>query len=329
MIKVFYLALCTQRVLLIDSPFPVPLTTVLNPAHIEWNAKIPLTNRYLPDMVYNTSSPLTLREETRGYRILQTNAVPRKKGLDEIWNEGLMVEHFRQNQWTEMADGVSLALAANEAFRAMFRYDPAVRARADEFRASAGITGPYVGLHMRKGDFNMGVTGQSEAALKGLLHRATDNNKMLECYHGVKKSHMNEFEVAYLASDDIATKVEMAKSDSSILYAKDMKPFHVDLLARKGKTQKIDTVDPSVLSGTIDTWAEMLVLSESTCLILSQSIFSLGALYMRNPEHCSVRLNKCSDPAHREGHYTYYGEQIYKRGWVVFETLAHSKVDAL
>jgi hypothetical protein len=47
---------------------------------------------------------------THGYRILKTNAVPRKE--ENAWSMELgseMVDHFWQNQCTEMEDGVSLA----------------------------------------------------------------------------------------------------------------------------------------------------------------------------------------------------------------------------
>lgn len=317
--QMFYLAMCTRRVLVIDAPFPVPLTEVLNPAHIQWNATFPETNLYRPDMVYNKSEPLGLREETLGYRIRQTNGFPQKKGLDDIWDSSLMNEHFRQNQWSDMAKNVTLAFVAHEAFEAMFNFDPAVIARADEFKASAGILGPYAGLHIRKGDANMGVTGQGEGELKGLQSRATDNSKLLSCLRDLKLANPNAFEESYLASDDVDTKHDMAELDPSIQFAQNIKPFHVDLLARRGNHNKFDVVDPAVLSGTIDTWAEMLILSKSTCLILSQSMFSFGALYIRDPGRCTIRLQRCHLRRHRDGHYAYYGESIYKRGWVVYE----------
>jgi hypothetical protein len=227
-----------------------------------------------------------------------------------------MTKHLEENQWLEEANSFTLAAACNEAFRAMFKLDPAVIARAQEFKDSAGITGPYAGLHMRKGDSNMGVTGISEAQLRGLKSRETDNVKTLNCYHEVKALHSDAFSVAYLASDDSGTKQEMAKADPSIHFAHDMKPFHVDLLARKGNA-KFDAFDPAVTQGVIDTWAEMLVLSESTCLLLSQSMFSFASLYMRGPRDCVIHLNSCHVPSHREGHNSYYAEQIYGRGWVI------------
>ena len=313
MIKMFYLALCSRRVLVIDAPFPIPLEQVLNPSHIEWNVSFPETHLYFPDMKYNESAPLGLREEIQGYRIYRTNAHPRKKDLGEILNSNLMTKHLEQNQWLGKANSVTLAAASSEAFRAMFKFDPIVIARAQEFKASAGITGPYAGLHMRKGDSNMGVTGQSKAELGGLKSRETDNSKLLDCYHQVKTLHSNAFSVAYLASDDVDTKQAMAKADSSIHFAHNMKPFHVDLLARDGSNKNIDATDQAVTQGVIDTWAEMLVLSESTCLLLSQSMFSFGSLYIRGARDCVVHLESCHIPLHREGHYSYYGENIAEK----------------
>jgi acid phosphatase class B len=317
MIKMFYLALCTKRVLVIDSSFPIPLEQVLNPSHIEWNVSFPETHLYLPDMEHNDSAQLEMREDTIGYRIRQTNAWPRKKDLNDIWKSSLMMKHLEQHQWVDQANSFTLAAACKEAFRAMFKLDPIVIARAQEFKSSAGITGTYAGLHMRKGDSNMGVTGQGEAELKGLKARETDNSKTLSCYHEVKALHSNAFNVAYLASDDSDTKKAMAEADSSIHFATNMNPFHIDLLAREGITKSIDAVDPAVAQGVIDTWAEMSVLSESTCILLSQSMFSFGALYMRGARDCVIHLNSCHDASHREGHNSFYGEQILGRGWVV------------
>jgi hypothetical protein len=272
-------------------------------------------------MIYNPKIPLGLRKETRGYRIRQTNGIPRKKALDDIWESKLMADHLRQNQWSELATKVSLATAAHEAFKTMFKFDQLVISRAREFKASAGISGPYVGMHMRKGDTNMGVEGQSEAELKGLIHRASDNEDMLMCYHQIKSSHPNAFDMAYLACDDVSSKQKMANADSSIHFAKEILPFHVDLLAREGKTKRNDPDEPRVYNAVVDTWAEMLVLAESTCLILSRSMFSFGSLFMRNPQSCAVPIFRCAIPAHREGRYEYYAESIYDRGFIFFESL--------
>jgi hypothetical protein len=322
MIKMFYLAMCTRRVLFIDAPFPVPLTTVLNPAQIEWNASFPDTTAYFPDIIYNDTAPLQLREDTRGYRILQTNGIPRKKALDDIWESKLMADHLRQNQWSELATKVSLATAAHEAFKTMFKFDQLVISRAREFKAMAGISGSYLGMHMRKGDSNMGVEGPS-AVKKLQIDRTTDNDTMMSCYKKMKSSHPSTFNVAYLASDDLVTKQYMNDLDSSIHFAKEMRPFHVDLLARKGHAAplKFDALDPVVINGVVDTWAEMLILAKSTCLIVSKSMFSFGSLYARDPQDCAVFLHRCDDEAHRDGRFGYYGEAIYNRGFVVVEDL--------
>ena len=64
--------------LLIDAPFPIPLTDVFSPAHIEWNATFPQTLNYFEDMDY--SIELGLREELQGYCVperLTTKEKPR------------------------------------------------------------------------------------------------------------------------------------------------------------------------------------------------------------------------------------------------------------
>jgi hypothetical protein len=305
-------------VLLFDSDFPIPLTAVVEPAHIQWNATFPYTPKSFPDFNWlDSGSNLALRQETRGYRILKTNGIPRKLALDELLLSPMMADHLELNQWTELANNMTLAEKAHEAFRAMFTFTPAVRSRAEEFKTSAGISGAYIGLHMRKGDAAMGVGGE---VVKYKFDRTTDNNMTMTCLQKMKMDHPN-VSVAYLASDDVITKQNMSDADPSIHFAKDMRPFHIDLLARTDfrSVLKINATDPSVFQGTIDTWAEMLVLAQSSCLVAAKSMFSFGSLYMRDPSDCAVFLERCEDSAHRKGHYQYYGEHIWQRGFVVVE----------
>ena len=323
MIKMFYLAMITRRVLLIDADFPIPLTLVLDPAYIEWNATFPDTPEYFTDLIWRPKrNRFVMRLETRGYRILKTMGIPRKLALDDIWLSKLMAHHMEQNNWSEMANNMSLAAKACEAFRAMFKIGPAVLARAEEFKLSASITAPYIGIHMRKGDAAMGVGGPTSKKMSLTIDRTTDNNMMMTCLQEMKKAHP-AISLVYLASDDVATKEKISDIDPSIHYAKGIKPFHVDLLARSNfsSTLKLNVADKSVFQGTIDTWAEMTLLSQSTCFIASKSMFSFGALYMRDPNDCVVFLERCELISHRKGQYSYYGEAIYERGFVVVENI--------
>lgn len=45
MVKAFYFAMITRRVLLIDSEFPVPLKNYLNPSFVRWDAEFPMTKK--------------------------------------------------------------------------------------------------------------------------------------------------------------------------------------------------------------------------------------------------------------------------------------------
>jgi hypothetical protein len=71
-----------------------------------------------------------LREDTRGYRIPLTNGIPRKHALYEIWKSDLMAEHLKKNDWNTLAESLSYATIANEAFRVLFNFSSAVRDRA-------------------------------------------------------------------------------------------------------------------------------------------------------------------------------------------------------
>jgi len=321
MIKMFYLAMSKKRVLLIDSPFPTPLTDVFNPL-IEWNATYPETQFESLDMYDGVE--LKLGDEL-GYFISRTNGIPAKKSLDMIWTSSLMVEHLQEQQWYDTAKVMSLAKVAREGFRAMFEVSNAVKTRAKELKKSAGLLGlydipvPYVGIHIRTGDANLGVEGTLPSKT---FQRATRIDETLRCYRQLKETHLN-FEVAYLASDDISTKEKIQQTDLSIHHTEDLQPFHIDLKVRSGTNTKFHEVDPeAVYNGVIDTWAEMAVLADSACLVLTKSMFVFSSSHMRDPSACSVLIDHCEDAGERKGHNEYFGENIARRGFVVdtFET---------
>ena len=83
------------------------------------------------------------------------------------------------------------------------------------------------------------------------------------------------------------------------------------------------TTDLSVLRGVIDIYAEMWILAQSSCFIVSNSMFSFGAYYMRDlmKKKCFVFIEKCEDWEHVMGHFDYYGEAIYHRGFVLIEEM--------
>ena len=90
-----------------------------------------------------------------------------------------MADHLEMGHWSEMAGNVSVAAAAREAFRAMFQFQRDVMSRAKELKAAASISGPYLAMHIRKGDGKMGIG-------KKLLKRETDDDEVLRCYEKMR-----------------------------------------------------------------------------------------------------------------------------------------------
>jgi hypothetical protein len=56
-------------------------------------------------------------------------------------------------------------------------------------------------------------------------------------------------------------------------------------------------------------------LADSTCLLLSPSMYTFGASIMRDPETCSVPLHNCYNLYSIDGNSQYYGEHIFHRGF--------------
>lgn len=132
----FYLAMVTNRVLIIDAPFPIPLTEVFRPAYIQWNASYPDITESFSDLDYGVE--WEMREDVVGYRVPRVQGVPRKWALDEMWVSDTMKKYLKNGNWD--ADNTTFAEVANEAFRAMFRFTSAVKFQANEFMKQASLT---------------------------------------------------------------------------------------------------------------------------------------------------------------------------------------------
>lgn len=306
MTKMFYLAMCTKRILLIDATFPIPLNAVLNPAHLQWNASFPDTDVVFNDL--DEEVPLTPRNGILGYRISSTNGFPRKKTLQQILNSQVCKRHFEGKFNDHIADAV------NQAFWALFKFDSAVAKRAEELTVLAGINGPYVGLHARTGD------GKMVTKRKGkIFRRATDENKLLKCYHKFQTVYPKEFNGAYIASDNQDFKTDMNIKDSSIHYVKDFRAFHIDLQVRNATDDGV-----GIYQGTMDTWAEILVLANSLCLVMSESMFSFAAQYIRGPKTCNVFLPRCDERNEVTKAYNmYYGDNVINKKYNTSDFVVH------
>ena len=309
MIKLLYVAICTNRVFFIDSPFPIPLNQVLNPSHIQWDAEFPKTSLEIDSLLYE--NPPKVDKTIIGYRVIKTNGIPRKQSLDDILKSKCMEQHFEKNGWAMDFPKLDFATAAHQAFWAMFQFDEAVVSTAKELKIHANVTDPYIGLHVRKGDKAMVGVRQKKG-----FERKKLTASVFQCYHRVQSTFPNTFFTgAYLAADHYDTKSAMARTDPSIHYAQKVHAFHIDKESRSVEKRK-KLLKKDIYQGVVETWAEMLVLAESKCLVISKSMFAFSAYYIRGPKACNVYLPLCDKPGEVEStSKVYHVENIFRAGF--------------
>jgi len=191
----------------------------------------------------------------------------------------------------------------------MGKFDETVLSRIEEMKEDAGLAlplknavttigegsikemVPYIGLHNRHGDLSIpGVT----SIWADSKSRESNSTELLECYHTFQKQFPGKFEAGYLASDDLDTKKFMKEIDQTIHYPPEINIFHVDLSTRNG-TGVTDMNMNDIDQGVLDTWAEIGVLVDSDCLIMSKSMFSFLAYYIRGEKSCNVYMPDCND----------------------------------
>eukprot|EP00588_Corethron_pennatum_P000014 CAMPEP_0194294464 /NCGR_PEP_ID=MMETSP0169-20130528/50717_1 /TAXON_ID=218684 /ORGANISM="Corethron pennatum, Strain L29A3" /LENGTH=446 /DNA_ID=CAMNT_0039043321 /DNA_START=287 /DNA_END=1627 /DNA_ORIENTATION=- len=311
MVKAFYFAMMEGRVLLIESEFPVSLKYYLNPNLVQWDAEFPQTETVLDTMGKGaTRDYINKYADILGYYFERCNGDKVKK-LSDIMKDKQMLNLKKKYVGKKVHQAKSIKFnneyssAFHQAFWTLFKFDDVILSRAKEMKQGAGLAllkknvdapirskemmVPYVGLHNRQGDHLIpGVKTTNR------LQRKTVTTQLLECYHTLKRHFPGEYQAAYIASDNYEAKEGMKKMDNTIHYPPEMEIFHVDLSTRKEGNPKMH--EEEVRRGFIDTWAEVVVLIDSDCLIISRSMFSTLAYYIRDDrETCNVHILDCDD----------------------------------
>jgi len=314
MIKAFYFAMITRRVLLIDSQFPTELKKYLNPNFVRWDAEFQTTENIFDDM--DKMIPISYRKNIDGYLLKRCNG-QKSRTLTELLEDHLMKKILQSNGYYHE---YTVPRAIHQAFWALFKFDDSVLSRAEEMKRSAGLAlshfgnqldnhfeesscskgmVPYIGLHSRQSDSiipglrahrNRFVTKLSS----GIMPRETDSTELLTCYQNFLKVYPNKYQAGYLASNDHEMKNSIQVKDPTILFDNEVNIFHVDLSTR-AKLGTPTTNKSQIHQGVTDTWAEVVVLVDSDCLVISKSLFAFLAYYIRDETMCSVYISDCNE----------------------------------
>ena len=300
MTLVLYLAMCSGRVLLINSPYPSPLENFLEPNEIFWNATISGVVEDLPtlDVMDVRNHDLVVDASVMGYNLGRCNGSPPRHTLKTMWSNQCMSNYFKEKEMAfPYAGHIPEQRLLRWSFWSLFKFSDAVIARATELKHNAnlplGTNGfdDYAAIHLRTGDRSMGIKNAKQGKFSRIRHMLDQQDKYLDCYHKFQEA-VPDLNIAYIASDSLEAKQRFNTWDDSIHFADDTNIYHVDE-ANRIEGAEITIGDDRSYQGSLDGWAELAVLIDSKCLVMSWSMFSFAAHYIRGENLCGIYFGDC------------------------------------
>jgi hypothetical protein len=282
-IQSFLTAICTDRVFLIDGW--EGLDHYLEPRHIAWPidhvASVPPSKQVIRAMD-NRKNPFLIEPSV-------SRQYDSDRGI-EMWTNLWMNETVwaRSHCWNEYVNRFEGRAGTDPylfrtAFHALFRWTPAVLRATDQLTQWAGITGPYIAMHIRTGSGLSWKDPARHAAEEDWTQFAACARK-LQAAVATILSDCSSLPI-YLASDHPAVKETLLQEHDSIKTVRNLDVVHVDK-SRKELLQNTNAAELIV-------FAEWRVLQEAVCLVQSHSKFSKTAAELGRG--CVVLYDDCGD----------------------------------
>lgn len=310
MIKSLYASICSDRVLLIHAPSPFPLEKYLEPNLLQWNASSKLTTTHVHH-VFRRGSNMSLPHAYPGIQLQMLQGTD-MMDMNDVWNSDVCQSFFRRKN-------VSLVLQDEEAlyrwgFLTLFRFSKAVYDRADVVKKQAGLSGSYVGLHLRT---NKGENWNDP-------HRRFEGvESYLQCFQYFRDIY--GLKAGYIAADNLQIKSNLQSLDKSLTFANELQIFHIDKsisreleiklsptdsLATRHQKQ-VGTISNATIAemGMLDLFAELLVIVDAECVIMSKSGLSYAMHYIPLAPRCGVFISHCTRESVEQKHHKYVQRQ--------------------
>ena len=289
----FLVSILTKRVFLIDIDNPIPLNQVLEPHLIRWDVS--------PENLIVESSPPVL-----DVRNVQPNPLQRPGdfqdgdqvirimangpgGLETIWKSTEMQQLLATHK-----DGHFSRLTYKWLFYVLFRPSVALRTLVQQQRMSLGLANnsfAYIGVHVRLGG------GGAWHGFREQRYNLTALPQFLLLGHQLQQqlqqqqqqqhpSHTVPPPLVIISDDAIAKEILFEFDPQSVRYIANATIVHVDR----------SNADRNDLEGSLQVWADVLVLAQATCLVESLSSFSSLARRISMSEfesdRCSLRQDE-------------------------------------
>jgi hypothetical protein len=318
-----YMAICTNRVFLVDWEHPDPLTALI-PALLPWN----ITSGNVP-----ISQILHTIDNRQNQFLLDPSKIPDQiQGLELRSNLWLYEPIVRQTQclrkyWDEHGGLDNSTQLYQTAFWTLFEWSPTIVQHTADLKRRAGLstlssttaesTGdgslstvapvrPYIAMHVRTGVGASWVDPPRHA-------REEDWRRFYQCARTIQQgirdlcpptvipsSGQQSLLDIYVASDNALAKETLQQWDAedcrqqtnnvsttTFRSAPHLEVFHID------RSQKERMRDPA--AADLDLWGELSTLTDAVCLVTSRSKFSYLPTWLSPQQpRCQVRFDYCS-----------------------------------
>lgn len=275
-VAAFLVSILTKRIFLMDIDNPIPLELVLEPHMIRWNE--------IPKNLINDTPPPLL-----DVRNIQPNPLQRPGdfetgpqvirilasgpgGLETIWNSSEM---------KQLLEGTSKGmpqLIYKWLFYALFQPSLALQELVQRQRASLGLTtfsASYIGIHVRLGTSWKGLNEQR--------YNVSVLPRFLELGQQLQNEHPGKMPLVVISDDARAKEILYEMDPESVRFVSNATIVHVD------RSKSSD----NGLDGSLQVWADVMMLAQATCMVESLSSFSsLGrriSISENEPNRCFVR----------------------------------------
>ena len=289
-IQGFYMALCTNRIFLIDWETPDPLNRFLAPHFVSWRQTIP------SGPVLNIHS----MDDNQVPSLTNPNAVPEGQSVELISNiwvgEEEILKSTCMRDYLEQfdQDPSSTHELYRKAFWTLFQWTPGVIQRVQAIRQNIQLfpndsdRQSYVAVHVRTGlvkDTKDFIRSSAKASTWPQYYQcARDLQRGIQSKCSMK--NVSDIPI-YLAADTAQVKQNFLEwdEDASVKTVVDMEVFHVD------RTNKAFLNDSD--TAAFDIWADLKLLIDSTCLVMTVSKFSRLADWLPIQPRCAVQYDDC------------------------------------
>ena len=279
-VAAFLVSILTKRIFLMDIDNPIPLDQVLEPHMIRWN-KIPENlDKHSPPPIYDVRNkqpnplqrPGDFDTGQQVIRILATGP----GGLETIWNSTEMKELLAQT------DKHMPPVIYKWLFYTLFKPSQALQELVQRQRASLGLTtfsDPYIGIHVRLGG------GGAWRGHNEQRYNVSTLPRFLQLGQQLRESHSGNLPLVIISDDAKAKELLYEMDPKSVRFVSNTTIVHVD--RSKNGDNGVD--------GSLQVWADVLLLAQATCLVESLSSFSSLARRISISEHESMRCSVRQD----------------------------------